>query len=91
MACEVKINGKPSAIMTEIFQYLEDNAERSPQDVFTIMENYGVVKFFPEQGYFVAQKDMEETLSDINKAVQGLLETRYTCAGIQRQRAVFAG
>ena len=75
MACEVKINGKPSAIMTEIFQYLEDNAERSPQDVFTIMENYGVVKFFPEQGYFVAQKDMEETLSDINKAVQGLLET----------------
>lgn len=77
MACEVKINGKPSAIMTEIFQYLEDNdrTTRSPQDIYTIMENYGVVKFFPEQSQFVAEKDMEETLSDINKAVQGLLET----------------
>ena len=77
MACEVKINDKPSAIMTEMFQYLEDTApeDRNAGQVLGIMQRYGVINYFPERDEFHAQKDMEQTLNDMNKAVTSILQT----------------
>ena len=77
MACEVKINDKPSAIMTEMFQYLEDTApeDRNAGQVLGIMQRYGVINYFPERDEFHARKDMEQTLNDMNKAVTSILQT----------------